>query len=186
MSGFVPDFYRAFVQNGLESPTRLEPVRVVQHPFRVYLKTEDSAGRPIGEPTLDMTERVLGEAAWTWSGELFGISEIVRGTGSRESMPGWITVSWSAASPPDRCGTSTVGIDGGTIAFNATGLCSCGLPTLIYPRLVRHELGHAMGYYHTDGADDEMFGRTIDGGSCDTRPSERERIHAKIAHQSTP
>lgn len=179
--GFEPVFYRAFLQNGYETPDHLEPVRILQHAFRVYLRTEDESGRAIDSTTLDTTERILIDTAGIWSGGAFGIEEVTRGTGTREKTAGWLTVKWSSAAQPDRCGRSTVGIDGGSIEFNTSGACSCGAGT-IYPRLIRHELGHAMGYYHTDGVDDVMYGQAITPNACDVAPSARERRHARLAH----
>ena len=56
--------------------------------------------------------------------------------------------------------------------------------TAVYPRLIRHELGHAMGYYHTDDAADVMYGNAITSRACNVDASERERRHAKFAHGS--
>jgi len=182
LDGFQPDFYRAFVQNGYESPDHLEAIHVLQSPFRVYLKTVDDAGRAIDKTTLDTTERALTESALIWSGGTFGILETVRGSSTRENVPGWITVKWNEAAATGRCGRSTIGVDGGFIELNATGECSCGMATRVYPRVVRHELGHAMGYYHTGDKSDVMYGKTITSDACDVLPSERERLHAKVAH----
>jgi hypothetical protein len=181
VDGFDPVFFRAFVQNGYDTPDHLEPIRILQGPFRVYLRTQDESGRAIDAVTLDMTERVLIDTANVWAGGTFGISEVARGTATREKVAGWLTVKWSSVAQNDRCGRSTVGIDGGSIEFNTSGACSCGAG-LIYPRLIRHELGHAMGYYHTDGVDDVMYGRTITSDACDVSPSARERRHARLAH----
>ena len=180
--GFEPDFYRAFLQNGFEAPERLEPVRLLRGPLRIYLRTHDNTGRAVDAITLDATERILIDGAKTWSGDTFGVSEVLRGTGSREKVPGWITVRWSGAPMIDRCGRSTVGVDGGYIEFDNSGACSCGTPSGIYPRLIRHELGHAMGYYHTNGVNDVMYGRSILSTACHAEPSDRERLHAKLAH----
>jgi len=183
---FEPSFYRAFVQNGFEAPDRLEPIRVLRGPLRVYMKTHDDLGRPIDAGTLDVTARVLAESARIWSGETYGLTEMARGTGTREKVTGWITLKWASGLPAATCGRSTVGIDGGVIELNASGACSCSLSTVVYPRLVRHELGHAIGYYHTDDPADVMYGLPISRHACDILPSERERRHARIAHTATP
>lgn len=185
--GFEPDFYRALLQNGYESPQQLEPVRILQSAFRVYMRTVDDAGRAVDNATLDSTESALVDAAPVWSGGMFGVTQVVRGTGTRENVNGWLTVKWSAASGSGRCGRSTIGLDGGSMELNVSGECSCGMTTRVYPRVVRHELGHAMGYYHTDDRHDVMYGQSITSDACDIQPSERERRHAIIAHrQSTP
>ncbi|HWI19960.1 MAG TPA: hypothetical protein VNT81_19540 [Vicinamibacterales bacterium] len=183
VAGYDPAFYRAFLQNGFESPDRLEPIRILSSGFRVYLRTEDDAGAAIDTATLDTVERALVESAPIWSGGSFGVTEVVRGTASMQKTPGWLTVKWSRANFGGSCGRSTVGVDGGYIEFNSSGACSCGTPTLVYPRLVRHELGHAMGYYHTGDSQDVMYGQSIPADSCDVQPSGRERRHAAIAHR---
>lgn len=180
--GFDSLFYRAFLQNGYEAPDRLEAVRVLRAPFRLYLRTLDDAGRSIDRVTLATTERTLIESARIWSGGTFGVVDVERGTTTREKKPGWITVKWSSAAANGQCGRSTVGVDGGFIELNVSGACSCGMSTAVYPRLVRHELGHAMGYYHTDDAADVMYGRPITSDVCDLLPSDRERRHAKLVH----
>lgn len=180
--GFDPEFFRAFVQNGFESPERLEPVRRLPGSFRIYLRTQDDAGRGIDPATLDTTERVLVEGVGAWSGARLQATAVVRGTGTREKVAGWITVRWASADSAGRCGRSTVGVDGGFIEFNHSGACSCGSASRVYPRVVRHELGHAMGYYHTDSAADVMYGRAIAADTCDAQPSDRERRHAMYTY----
>jgi hypothetical protein len=183
LDGFEPAFFRAFVQNGYEAPSLLAPIRVLRGPLWIYLRTRDEGGRVVDRATLAMTERTLIDSAWIWSGETFRVVQVERGAGTRENVPGWITVKWTGEAAGNRCGRSTVGIDGGFIELNASGACSCGSQTLVYPRLVRHELGHAMGYYHTDSAADVMYGHSITSSGCDLLPSDRERRHAKFAHR---
>jgi hypothetical protein len=178
-------FYQSLTQNGYESPAQLEPVRRLHGPLRLYIRTEDNAGRVIDATTLETTERILVESVGVWSGEQFGIAEIARGTGTREKAPGWLTIKWAGPSSTDRCGRSTVGVDGGFIEFNDQAQCSCGGSSRIYPRLVRHELGHAMGYYHTDQISDVMYGRTISPDGCDLQPSLRERQVAQFVYRQT-
>src|SRR5688572_23813653 len=113
--GFEPGFYRAFVQNAYEAPDRLEPIRILRGPLRIYLRTEDDAGRAIDRVTLDTTERTLIDSARIWSGETFGVVQVERGPRTREKIAGWITVKWPSTSLGERCGRSTVGVDGGVI-----------------------------------------------------------------------
>lgn len=183
LGGFEPIFYRAFLQNGFESPDRLEPVRILPGPFRVYLRTADETGAAIDRTTLDTVERTLIESAPIWSGGALGVTGVVRGTSSKRKAAGWLTVKWSRTAFGASCGRSTVGVDGGYIELNASGSCSCGTPSLVYPRLVRHELGHAMGYYHTDDPLDVMYGRPITADTCDALPSDRERRHAALTYR---
>jgi len=178
-------FFQAFAQNAYETPGQLQPVRRLPGPLRIYLRTEDNTGRAIDAVTLETTARILLATVTIWSGERFGVAELARGTATRENMPGWLTVKWSGPNGSDRCGRSTVGVDGGFIEFNDRAECSCGLASRIYPRLVRHELGHAMGYYHTDQQSDVMYGQVIDREACDLQPSERERRHARIFYSES-
>ena len=180
--GVEPEFLRAFLQNAYESPDRLEPIRMLRGPLRVYLQTRDNHGAAVDAATLTMTERTLIEMAPIWSGGTVAITVVARGTGTREKLPGWITVKWSSDPLTGSCGRSTVGVDGGFIELNVSGGCSCEMATAVYPRLVRHELGHAMGYYHTDRLTDVMYGQSITPAQCDTLPSDRERRHAKFAY----
>ena len=185
VDGFDPAFFRAFVQNGYESPDHLEPVRRLPGPLRFYLRTQDDNGRAIDTTTLATTERVLVETVSVWSGGRIDVAEVLRGASTKEKIAGWLTIKWSAVANSGRCGRSTVGVDGGYIEFNDLGACSCGNASRIYPRVVRHELGHAMGYYHTDHTDDVMSGRAVSPEACDQQPSERERRHAFYAYRQS-
>lgn len=185
--GFDMAFFREFVRNGYEQPLRLQPIRRLLRPPNVYLKTVDESGRPIDEATISTTEAALLDSAIAWGGNQFGIASLVKGKATKEEVAGWITVKWAGAAAPGRCGQSTVGSDGGFIELDyLTAECSCGGPSRIYPRVVRHELGHAFGYYHTDSPNDVMYGAQIAANTCDLRPSARERQYAKYVYGRPP
>jgi hypothetical protein len=171
-------FYRQFVRNALEATGDLEPLRRQLTAPRIYLRTVDNAGASISPAQLDSTERAIGEVAGHFTGGM-GIAALERGSETREGQPGWITVTWLPENAGHFCGRAHVG--GGLIELNYKfgGGCSCGgLP--VRPLTVKHEIGHAMGFWHTDHHNDVMYG--IGVWQCDNNPSLRERHHAAIAY----
>jgi hypothetical protein len=179
LDGFDLGFYRQFVRNGFESPNALEPLRRWTMNPSVYLKTVDEAGVPIHPPTLDMVEKTVLEIVPIWTGNRYAVATIARGTGTRVGMAGWITIGWSATVVnPNRCGRAAV--IGGYVELEAHNpRCSVG-PWITSASLVRHEIGHAMGYWHTDAPSDVMSAKTWINN--DQLPSARERAHAAIAY----
>jgi hypothetical protein len=181
---FDVSFYRKFARNGFEEPAQLQPIHRWTQAPTIYLKTVDEAGQPIDAVTLDTAARAFLGVAGIWSGDHFGLAGIERGTGTRQGVTGYITVKWLNPPATDICGRSNVAVDGGSIELNylfqpvpgVSGSCGCN-GSRIRPRSVRHELGHALGYWHTGDAIDLMSG--LSDPRCDQLPSAREVAHAR-------
>jgi len=179
LAGFDLTFYRQLVRNGTETPTGLEPLRRWTENPQFYLRTVDDAGTALDIQTLDRTEAVIRETVPIWTNRTFPGS-VERGTSTKDGVRGWITIYWQSShnASGTQCGDSLIGANPGRINLEYAGLCRCA-GTEIRPHVVRHELGHAMGFWHTDSDRDTMFPTTA---VCDQLPSARERAAAAIAY----
>jgi hypothetical protein len=128
-------------------------------------------------------EAALRDDGGAWTGGRFGIADVQRGSGSREGQSGWITVRWpNPATEGNNCGRAQVGVEGGWLELNYLNrACGCG-GSRAGAGLVRHELGHALGFFHT-GEPTDLMNTNLDPGTlCSGRASVRERYHAAIAY----
>ena len=190
LTGFDLSQYRALVRNGYEAPNKLEPLRRWTVTPNIYLKTVDEAGEAIHGPTLDLIEATIRTSIPQWTGGVLHTPTIERGTGSREGVSGWITVKFPATNTltgTGVCGRSQTATNGGWIELGyhvpASSGLNCRVPgAVIAPRVVRHELGHALGFWHTANPSDLMHNGNWDLSQANMEPTASELALAWIAY----
>jgi hypothetical protein len=176
--GFDLSFYRQFVRDDVDAPGQLRQLRRQTQAPQFYLRTVDESGISVDANLLDATTAIIVSAVEPWSGGRFGAAGFERGSGTREGQPGWVTVKWYNPSDPQFCGRGEIGGTQMWLEY-LNPRCGCG-GSRIAPISIKHELGHVMGFYHTDGQGDVMYAGNPSG--CDANPSARERYHAAIAY----
>lgn len=171
-------FYKQLALNGFESPNALEPLKRFTQAPTIFLWRVDDAGVAIDQKSLDTVAAALINVAGTLTGGTFGLAGLQYVTGANVPGPNTIVVRWAAHADPTRCGFSAIGGTAITL-YPKTPNCGCDGAS-VRPMTVKHELGHALGYYHTDSQTDLMFGGARSG--CDLEPSEREQFHMRLAY----
>lgn len=168
--------YQKIALGTVDLAGRATTLRRRTSPPAVSIMKVDDSGQPITSATLDATAAAIINTTSLWTGQ-FGVASLVFVDTAPPAVASTLTVRWNTTTQTNQCAQSDIA--GAVITvFLRTPNCTCsGLQ--IRPAIVKHELGHALGFWHTDDPHDLMY---FTGSDCDRNPSEKELFHTRLAY----
>lgn len=177
---FSLGFFRQLVRNELEETAELRPIRRWTVAPNFYVDTTNPiTGQGLTPSEIATIEHVIREAVPQMTGGQFAAGVIETGAGPTAPRPGYIAVTFVHEPEGDYCGQAFVAANPGAITMNYDR-CRTGCGAFS-PRTLAHEVGHALGYWHTEALG--IMHRTQGRTCADLQFSDDERLHARVAYQ---
>jgi hypothetical protein len=182
---FSLGFYRQFVRNDFDTPGNLQVLRRWTEAPSVYVDIRNPRTGQLTAEEIESIRLAASEAIPVYSGGVFTLQRFEYGAESRPQVAGWINVEISYEPDGNYCGRAFVGSNPGLITMNYDR-CFCGSAKLD-PQTLRHEFGHAMGFWHVSHASAILNPNPATRPDCRSSAfSDMERHHARIAYSRPP
>jgi hypothetical protein len=182
---FSLPYYREFVRNGFEAPGSLEPLRRWTASPDFYINTfNPRTSKPLEDAELALVIRAIREAVPQLTGSTLNAGTIETGNGPREPRAGVINVRFEYDPTSDFCGYAYVAANPGDIMINYDRCANVCGSLKVTPETIAHEVGHAMGFWHTSGDGIMSPSRPRRCANVDFSP--QERLHARLSYTRPP
>lgn len=171
---FSSIFYGQLVRNVLEETTP-DVVRTLPASPALYLQTTG-----LSSANIDHLVAAAREIVPMMTGGRLTLTTVETGTEFKPARAGWIVTEIINEGESGICGRATVGAVSGRIWLNiGEPRCALGADA-ISPIAFRHEMAHALGFFHIDVPNSLMHHRGNFGPGL---PTDSERYHAAIAYR---